>query len=78
MSFSIQIETLIESSIYTTGMVSNTTTTDRTRKIAITLPKSVLQKIDNERGDVPRSRYILRAVESYLHVKKGSRSKSER
>ena len=63
--------------IHTTSMVGSTTSADRTRKIAITLPKSILQKIDNERGDIPRSRYILRAVEGYLQVKKGARIKGE-
>jgi metal-responsive CopG/Arc/MetJ family transcriptional regulator len=46
-------------------MVS-TTKIDRTEKLGITLPKSSLHKIDNNRGDVPRSKYIRRAVESYL------------
>jgi hypothetical protein len=26
----------------------------------------MIQKIDNKRGDIPRSRYIRRAVERYL------------
>ena len=39
---------------------------DRTEKLGITLPKSLLQKIDNQSGDVPRSTFIRRAVESYL------------
>jgi metal-responsive CopG/Arc/MetJ family transcriptional regulator len=43
-----------------------TTKVDRTEKLGITLPKPLLQKIDNHRGDVPRSKYIRRAVESYL------------
>jgi metal-responsive CopG/Arc/MetJ family transcriptional regulator len=46
-------------------MVS-TTKKDRTEKLGITLPKSLLHKIDNNRGDVPRSKYIRRVVESYL------------
>ena len=46
-------------------MVS-TTKIDRTEKLGITLPKSLLHKIDNNRGDVPRSKYIRRVVESYL------------
>jgi metal-responsive CopG/Arc/MetJ family transcriptional regulator len=46
-------------------MVS-TTNSDRTEKLGITLPVSLLQKIDNKRGDVPRSTYIRRAVENYL------------
>jgi metal-responsive CopG/Arc/MetJ family transcriptional regulator len=46
-------------------MVS-TTDTDRTEKLGITLPISLLRKIDNKRGDVPRSTFIRRAVKSYL------------
>jgi metal-responsive CopG/Arc/MetJ family transcriptional regulator len=56
-------------------MVSGTTTTtnspDRTEKLGITLSESLLQKIDNKRGGIPRSRYIRRAIESYLKVKGG-------
>jgi metal-responsive CopG/Arc/MetJ family transcriptional regulator len=51
--------------MYCISMVS-TTKIDRTEKLGITLPKSLLHKIDNNRGDVPRSKYIRRAVESYL------------
>jgi metal-responsive CopG/Arc/MetJ family transcriptional regulator len=51
-----------------------TTDIDRTEKLGITLPVSLLQKIENRRGDVPRSTFIRRAIENYL---KGSiRSKS--
>ena len=39
---------------------------DMTVKLGITLPKSIIQKIDNMRGDIPRSRYIRRAIENYL------------
>jgi metal-responsive CopG/Arc/MetJ family transcriptional regulator len=46
-------------------MVS-TTDEDRTEKLGITLHISLLQKIDNKRGDIPRSTYIRRAVENYL------------
>jgi metal-responsive CopG/Arc/MetJ family transcriptional regulator len=41
-------------------------TMDMTVKLGITLPKSIIQKIDNKRGDIARSRYIRRAVERYL------------
>jgi metal-responsive CopG/Arc/MetJ family transcriptional regulator len=44
---------------------------DMTVKLGITLPRSIIQKIDNRRGDIPRSRYIRRAIERYL----GSSSK---
>ena len=41
-------------------------TIDMTVKLGITLPKSMIQKIDQRRGDIPRSRYIRRAIERYL------------
>ena len=46
-------------------MVS-TTKYDRTEKLGITLPKTLLHTIDNKRGDIPRSTFIRRAVENYL------------
>jgi metal-responsive CopG/Arc/MetJ family transcriptional regulator len=51
-----------------TSMTSSTiaSTLDMTVKLGITLPKSIIQKIDHQRGDIPRSRYIRRAVERYL------------
>jgi metal-responsive CopG/Arc/MetJ family transcriptional regulator len=50
--------------------VVGTTKNDRTEKLGITLPKSLLYNLDNKRGDVPRSTFIRRAVEIYL---KGSK-----
>jgi hypothetical protein len=59
--------------VHSTSMTSSTivaaTTTDMTVKLGITLPKSMIQKIDHRRGDIPRSRYIRRAVEKYLSSK---------
>ena len=60
--------------VHCTSMTSSTivsATVDMTVKLGITLPKSMIQKIDQKRGDIPRSRYIRRAVERYL----GSNSK---
>jgi metal-responsive CopG/Arc/MetJ family transcriptional regulator len=37
-----------------------------TAKLGITLPKSIIQKIDQRRGDIARSRFIRRAIEKYL------------
>jgi hypothetical protein len=31
--------------------------------IGISLPKNIVEKIDNERQDVPRSKYLLRILE---------------
>jgi hypothetical protein len=56
-------------SMTSSTIVSATSTMDMTEKIGITLPKSILQKIDNKRGDIARSRYIRRAVEKYLGSK---------
>jgi metal-responsive CopG/Arc/MetJ family transcriptional regulator len=47
-------------------------TMDMTVKLGITLPKSIIQKIDHRRSDIPRSRYIRRAVERYLGRSKDS------
>ena len=55
--------------VYCTSMTSSTIVAakmDMTVKLGITLPKSILQKIDTKRGDIPRSRYIRSAVERYL------------
>jgi metal-responsive CopG/Arc/MetJ family transcriptional regulator len=59
--------------VHSTSMTSSTivAATDMTVKLAITLPKSILQTIDQRRGDIPRNRYIRRAIERYL----GSSSK---
>ena len=53
----------------TTKKITTTSVNDRTYKLGITLSKSIVQKIDKQRGDIARSRYIRRAVESYLGLK---------
>jgi metal-responsive CopG/Arc/MetJ family transcriptional regulator len=50
----------------TSGTIVSATTMDITEKIRITLPKSILQTIDQKRGDIARSRYIRKAIEGYL------------
>jgi hypothetical protein len=56
--------------VHSTSMTNSTivaaTTTDNTVKLGITLPKSILQTIDQKRGDIARSSYIRRAIERYL------------
>jgi metal-responsive CopG/Arc/MetJ family transcriptional regulator len=55
--------------VHCTSTTSGTvvaTAMDMTVKLGITLPKSVMLKIDHQRGDIPRSRYIRRAIETYL------------
>ena len=42
------------------------TTYDKTVKVGITLPSSLIKQTDQTRGDVRRSRYIRRAIEYYL------------
>jgi hypothetical protein len=37
--------------------------TENVRLIAITLPKEMIARIERERGDVSRSRYIMRLIE---------------
>ena len=53
--------------LHSTSMRSGTNVvTDNTVKLGITLPKSMIKKIDQRRGDIARSRYIRRAIEKYL------------
>jgi metal-responsive CopG/Arc/MetJ family transcriptional regulator len=55
--------------VHSTSVTSSTIAADimdMTIKLGITLPKSIIQKIDNKRGDIARSRYIRRAIERYL------------
>jgi metal-responsive CopG/Arc/MetJ family transcriptional regulator len=46
--------------------MSSTTYNDKTKKVGITLPNSLIKQTDKLRGDIPRSTYIRRAVEHYL------------
>ena len=56
--------------VHSTSMTSSTIViNDNTVKLGITLPKSIIQKIDQKRGDIARSRYIRRAIERYLGSK---------
>jgi metal-responsive CopG/Arc/MetJ family transcriptional regulator len=56
--------------VHSTSMTSRTIlVTDNTVKLGITLPKSIVQKIDKKRADIPRSRYIRRTIEKYLSSK---------
>ena len=57
--------------VHSTSMTSSTiTVNDNTVKLGITLPKSMIKKIDQKRGDIARSRYIRRAIEKYLSSSK--------
>jgi metal-responsive CopG/Arc/MetJ family transcriptional regulator len=49
-----------------TGTTTTMKSEDKTEKLGITLPVKLLQKIEHLRGDVPRSKFIRRAIESYL------------
>jgi metal-responsive CopG/Arc/MetJ family transcriptional regulator len=57
---------IVHSTSMTSSTIVSATTMDMTVKLGITLPKSMIQKIDQKRGDIPRSRYIRRAIERYL------------
>jgi hypothetical protein len=43
--------------------------------VGISFPKNILAKIDSERGDVPRSRYLLRVLENALQSEEKVESK---
>lgn len=42
---------------------------DRTRNIGISLPSSLIQKIDEQRGPVDRSRFLRNVIEEGLDLK---------
>jgi hypothetical protein len=54
--------------VHSTSMASSTiaATTDMTVKLGITLPKSILLKNDQRRGDIARSRYIQKEILTIL------------
>jgi len=59
-------------------MTGSTIAVDKTVKLGITLPKSIIQRIDKKRGDIPRSRYILRSIENYLSSSSSSKDTDNR
>jgi metal-responsive CopG/Arc/MetJ family transcriptional regulator len=64
--------------VHYTSMTSSTivaATMDMTVKLGITLPKSIVQKIDQKRGNIPRREYIRRVIERYLSSSSSSSSK---
>lgn len=46
-----------------------------TDKIGISLPGTIIKKIDESRGDIPRSRFIFRLLELGFQVKEDTNSK---
>jgi metal-responsive CopG/Arc/MetJ family transcriptional regulator len=51
--------------------MTRTTQDDKTEKVGITLPISLVKQTDKARGDIPRSTLIRRAVEQYIRGKGG-------
>jgi metal-responsive CopG/Arc/MetJ family transcriptional regulator len=39
---------------------------NKSEKVGITLPISLVKQTDKTRGDIPRSTFIRKAIESYL------------
>jgi metal-responsive CopG/Arc/MetJ family transcriptional regulator len=46
--------------------MKRTTVIDKTEKVGITLPITLVKRTDKARGDIPRSTFIRKAVEKYL------------
>ncbi|MGC1931205.1 MAG: hypothetical protein WA667_19725 [Candidatus Nitrosopolaris sp.] len=46
--------------------MKHTTLDDKSEKVGITLPISLVKQADKVRGDIPRSTYIRKAIEKYL------------
>jgi hypothetical protein len=54
-----------EGTIYTTRM-SARMLLDKTERVGITIPGSILKRVDKVRGDIPRSTFIRRAIQESL------------
>lgn len=39
------------------------------KTVTVSLPEETLRRLDEQRGDVPRSRFVTRALEKILEVK---------
>ncbi len=46
--------------------MAGTNRIDKTEKVGITLPISLLEQTDKVRGDIPRSTFIRRALQQFL------------
>jgi hypothetical protein len=44
----------------------------QTKPVGISVPKELLEKLDGERGDVSRTRYVLRIIEQYYQRKQNN------
>jgi hypothetical protein len=44
----------------------------KTIGVGISLPREIMQQIDSERGDISRSRFLLRMIESVKLEKNGN------
>jgi metal-responsive CopG/Arc/MetJ family transcriptional regulator len=42
---------------------------EKTKRITVTIPKSILSRLDKERKDTPLSRFITRKLEESLGIK---------
>lgn len=49
----------------------------KTIATGLSLPKELKDQIDKERGDIPRSRYILRILEKHNHKVEKSDKKAQ-
>jgi metal-responsive CopG/Arc/MetJ family transcriptional regulator len=46
--------------------MAGTSQLDKTEKVGITLPGSILKRVDKVRRDIPMSAFIKRAIEQFL------------
>lgn len=51
--------------------MKRTSIIDKTEKVEITLPVTLVKRTDKVRGDIPRSTFIRKAVEQYIRGKGG-------
>jgi hypothetical protein len=60
---------------YFINLVKTVVMQQNSKAVGISLPEEIISKIDDERGDISRSRYLLRIVQKVYECRKNSEDK---
>jgi hypothetical protein len=46
----------------------------KNNRIGLSISNSIIERVDIDRGDIPRSRFIQRILEKYYYLKEGAKN----
>lgn len=49
-----------------------------TNRIGLSISKTMVEKVDNDRGDIPRSRFIGRILQNYYQIQEPIEERSKK